>query len=154
MQSLALTQTDMLPETSGVYIVYLDDVVLYVGKAKNIKSRWIQHHRTKQLLRDYPECLISWVEFPFELLDGNESAMIEALNPVLNGTKVDYQSLSKRFTVVVSDANYERLERLSKQEGKKPATQAAFMLETQLVNLDNEGKIQKSERKEGSSNGE
>ncbi|WP_413467433.1 GIY-YIG nuclease family protein [Pleurocapsa sp. FMAR1] len=27
------------------------DFVLYVGKSKNIKSRWNGHHRHKQLLR-------------------------------------------------------------------------------------------------------
>lgn len=58
--------------------------------------------------------------------------------------------MSKRFTVVISDANYERLERLSKREGKKPATQAAFMLESELVSLDNQGKLPKPETNEES----
>ena len=87
-----LRNKELLPECSGIYIVAdQTDFVLYVGKSKNIKSRWNGHHRHKQLVRRdkkdrrfyiYFNCLL------FDQLDEKEKYYIELLNPSLNSTKI------------------------------------------------------------------
>lgn len=82
----------LLPEYSGIYIVTDQiDFVLYVGKSKNIKARWIGHHRHKQLIRRDKKdrkFFIYFNHFPIERLDEEERYYINLLCPSLNSTKI------------------------------------------------------------------
>lgn len=82
----------LLPEYSGIYIVTDQiDFVLYVGKSKNIKARWIGHHRHKQLIRrdrKDRKFFIYFNHFPIEQLDEEERYYINLLCPSLNSTKI------------------------------------------------------------------
>lgn len=44
-----LKRKEMLPENSGIYFVVQENNILYIGKATNIKKRWMGHHRYSQL---------------------------------------------------------------------------------------------------------
>lgn len=87
-----LRSKELLPEYSGVYIVTdQTDFVLYVGKSKNIKDRWIGHHRHKQLIRrDRKDrrFYIYFNHFPIDKLDEKERYYINLLCPSLNSTKI------------------------------------------------------------------
>lgn len=82
----------LLPDYSGIYIVTdQTDFVLYVGKSKNIKDRWIGHHRHKQLIkRDRKDrrFYIYFNQFPVDKLDEEERYYINLLCPSLNSTKI------------------------------------------------------------------
>ncbi len=87
-----LRNKDLLPEYSGIYIVTdQTECVLYVGKSKNIKDRWVGHHRHKQLIRrDRKDrrFYIYFKNFSLDRLDEEEKYYINLLNPSLNSTKV------------------------------------------------------------------
>jgi hypothetical protein len=82
----------LLPDYSGIYIVTdQTDFVLYVGKSKNIKDRWIGHHRHKQLIRKDRKdrrFYIYFNQFPVDKLDEEEKYYINLLCPSLNSTKI------------------------------------------------------------------
>lgn len=87
-----LRNKELLPDYSGIYIVAdQTDFVLYVGKSKNIKSRWIGHHRHKQLIRRDNKNRRFYIYFNYfvaEKLDEKERYYIELLEPSLNSTKI------------------------------------------------------------------
>lgn len=87
-----LRNKELLPDYSGIYIVAdQTDLVLYVGKSKNIKSRWNGHHRHQQLIkkdRKDQRFYIYFNRFSNEQLDEKEKYYIEKLDPSLNNTKV------------------------------------------------------------------
>ena len=68
-----LKNKELLPEYSGIYIVAdRTDFVLYVGKSKNIKSRWNGHHRHRQLIRNDRRLYIYFNRFSVDELDRKE----------------------------------------------------------------------------------
>ena len=87
-----LRSKELLPSYSGIYIVTdQTECVLYVGQSKNIKDRWVGHHRHKQLIRrDRKDrrFYIYFNNFPVDRLDEKEKYYINLLNPSLNSTKV------------------------------------------------------------------
>lgn len=93
LPSIDISETDKLSEVSAIYFVYQADTLLYVGKAKNLKTRWADgnHHREKQFLL-LGDCVITWLEVPcFEDLKGMamlERWFINALKPELNYTAI------------------------------------------------------------------
>ena len=86
-----LNQVYKLPEISAVYYVIVNERVLYVGKATNLKSRWHGHHRALQLTTfTYAgvTVYIYWRECEKLALDLEEKRDIEALKPPLNRSPI------------------------------------------------------------------
>lgn len=103
-----------LPETSAIYFVLADEVVLYVGKAVNLKLRWRNHHRRAQL-KKYQKVKISWFEYiHLDSLVELENLLIRELKPKLNGTYVDEAFVSKPKRMSWEERNLE-IEKLSQQ---------------------------------------
>lgn len=74
-----------LPKCAGIYIV-LDEFskVLYVGRSKNIRTRWTCHHRRKEF-QALNRIKIAWIQVANILfLPALESALIARFNPELN----------------------------------------------------------------------
>ena len=50
LPSVLLHKRFMLPPHSGVYFVLADtEKIVYIGKAKSLAARWIEHHKIKQI---------------------------------------------------------------------------------------------------------
>lgn len=47
----AIYATDDLPPVSGVYFVMAGRSIVYVGSARNIYARWLDHHVVQRLVR-------------------------------------------------------------------------------------------------------
>jgi excinuclease UvrABC nuclease subunit len=78
-----------LPSTPGVYIVYLDSQVLYVGQAKDIHNRWRDHDVDGKIsqagnLPTNQNLRVGWILVPKQLLTFAEVYLIGLLHPVLN----------------------------------------------------------------------
>jgi predicted GIY-YIG superfamily endonuclease len=103
---LDLRSRELLPENSGVYYILDDDnIVWYIGKAKNLKVRWsgAGHHRLAQLQKQVKKRLIVYYELVAEpILDQTERQRIEQYSPQLNGTKVKSQK-SKPIEVLLRE---------------------------------------------------
>jgi hypothetical protein len=103
---LDLKSRELLPESSGIYYILDDDnIVWYIGKAKNLKVRWTGagHHRLAQLQKQVKKRLIVYYELvPEPILDQTERQRIEQHSPQLNGTKVKSQK-SKPIEVLLRE---------------------------------------------------
>jgi excinuclease UvrABC nuclease subunit len=80
-----------LPKTSGVYrVVDADGITIYVGQAKNIYNRWNNgHHKLSKIINLCgTNAFIEWVELPEDLLNRDESMLIDHFKPKLNLRKV------------------------------------------------------------------
>lgn len=78
----------LLPETSGVYfVVTIAGRLLYIGKSRNMRQRWItNHHRIEQL---HPQnAKIHWMELSEDQIDDTEKTLIAHFKPVLNGRRI------------------------------------------------------------------
>ncbi|MBD1852996.1 GIY-YIG nuclease family protein [Cyanobacteria bacterium FACHB-502] len=93
LPNLPLPQREHLPACPAVYFALdSNDRVLYIGKAKNLWSRWQNHHRLEQLtyLHKRAPVRLCWLDLSdrIEQLDAEESYYIELYRPLLNRTKV------------------------------------------------------------------
>jgi excinuclease UvrABC nuclease subunit len=80
-----------LPPAPGLYFVYDNDELLYIGYAKNIRKRWQNHHRLRMLRqRDGTyriECEIV-TDIGYEKAADLERRAIEAYAPTWNDRKM------------------------------------------------------------------
>ncbi|MFQ4139038.1 GIY-YIG nuclease family protein [Nodosilinea sp. PGN35] len=91
--SVTFSERNLLPTTSGIYVVVdSENFVWYVGKAKNLKNRWLgrAHHRYPQLIRSSKKLQhrICWKIVPITELDKQEQLYIDKFKPELNGLRV------------------------------------------------------------------
>jgi transcriptional regulator with XRE-family HTH domain len=73
---------------AGIYIVYRNEEVLYIGKAQNLQQRWKGHHRLQQFKTLGADLRIAWLSLPQDRpghIDNYERILIHALSPTLNG---------------------------------------------------------------------
>lgn len=85
LPSLGLWQRCNLPRCSAVYFVLLENDVLYVGQAKDIYSRWKNHHLLKLLSQMDEPTRIAWIECSTDQLTKLETELINHYAPRLNG---------------------------------------------------------------------
>lgn len=90
---------DQLPETAGIYfVVDKNGKVWYIGKAKNLKDRWVRHHRYDQIEKINKKSNIKLLWYSCENNENNltqlENYFIDAYHPALNQTKVEAKSFT------------------------------------------------------------
>ena len=88
MPSLPLADRCQLPETPGIYILYQDDHVLYIGKTLSLRRRLQTHQRLQQFAEYGTNISIAWHALPHTYKrEGTfyERNLISFLQPHLNG---------------------------------------------------------------------
>lgn len=89
---VSLKTKDLLPKYSGIYyVVDQNNVVMYIGKAKNIRKRWQgkSHHRIDQLKATRKRQFYLYYEaVSSQDLDHKEKALIKKYEPELNDSPV------------------------------------------------------------------
>lgn len=90
---------DQLPETAGIYFaIDKDQKIWYIGRAQNLRNRWLGHHRYEQLKKINKKSNIKLLWYSCEnnenTLTQLENYFIDTYHPVLNSTKVE----AKRIT--------------------------------------------------------
>lgn len=80
-----LDDFESLPTESGVYFVAWQGIPIYIGKAKNLKKRWADHHR-KGEVRNLSGVCVHWLSCPINRLDFTENALINFFAPPMNAT--------------------------------------------------------------------
>ena len=80
------SQLSELPPISGIYRVWHQESIVYVGQAKNLKHRWVNgHHIQQELLRCYgADWTIDWVEISPNNLVRAEAYAYRVFQPKLN----------------------------------------------------------------------
>ncbi|WP_427157564.1 hypothetical protein ACQFX9_18590 [Aliinostoc sp. HNIBRCY26] len=104
LPSLALNTRELLPETAGIYYVVDENgVVWYVGKAKNLRNRWLgkSHHRFYQLQKQRQRKFTIYYDLVnVSVLDSIEKREIDKCHPQLNGTEVNSKRLQPTETLL------------------------------------------------------
>lgn len=77
---------DKLPKRSGVYIVFTDSELLYIGQSKNIRARWKNHHKTADI-QQHKDVTILWLAIEPDGISEVERLLIGRLLPSLNGIR-------------------------------------------------------------------
>ncbi len=102
LPSKPVTKLKELPQNAGVYYITAVWIVLYVGKAKNLRNRWkTDHHRYQQF-----KLLHLFGRLHYKVLSTNqitayEKAEIAKLRPAWNGTaRVTFWNLLCLFVAV------------------------------------------------------
>jgi excinuclease UvrABC nuclease subunit len=83
---ISIGKLDFLPEVSGVYrVLDANNNVIYVGQARNIRERWKNHHKLKEIVALCGvDAYIDWVEIPEWLLNRVENTAVCFYQPKLN----------------------------------------------------------------------
>jgi hypothetical protein len=76
------------PAKSGCYIIRDGSTVLYVGQSKNMRKRWIMHHKRIVIEKAYPNATVETVLLDEGLLT-KEAELIRQLNPIMNEKTLD-----------------------------------------------------------------
>lgn len=87
LPSLPLAEKRQLPTVPGIYFLMDGNKPLYIGKAKNLKQRWVRHHRAEQASQVATEPRIAWLQCDLALLSELEPLLQEQFKPKLNNTK-------------------------------------------------------------------
>jgi hypothetical protein len=124
-----------LPSGPGVYFVMDGATVIYIGRAVNLRNRWVAHHRLIQF-RAISGARIVWLEInDVSLLDSVERACIDYFCPSLNRTTTGERP-DGEMARIRRDL-YERLRQLANREGRSISAQLSIILERALDNADN-----------------
>ncbi|MBD1836776.1 GIY-YIG nuclease family protein [Coleofasciculus sp. FACHB-501] len=139
LPSAPLQNKHQLPQISAIYFVVVNQKVLYIGEAKNLRERWKEHHRWSQLqpflLVDIPVD-IYWEECEESSLKKLENQYIGECNPNLNETptvRVSDRINQDEGRVNIWEIWRRKARNLSKKQRK---IQAPFMWFHNLKNYD------------------
>lgn len=87
LPSLPLSDRKQLPAISCIYFAMSSGTVQYIGRSKNLRNRWMFHHRQSQL--DSNSSIV-WLEVGNPaLLPDIEADLIQWFKPPLNVIKKD-----------------------------------------------------------------
>jgi hypothetical protein len=109
----------LLPEIPTIYFaIDSNNLIQYIGRAKNTKQRWLCHHRYNQLSK-IGGVRIAYLRIDcIELLPEIESVLIEHFNPPLNNTDVD-RGDKKPVSILLPVELYQQLVNDATKEKKK-----------------------------------
>ena len=104
LPKVSLETKELLPEHSGIYyVVDENQVVWYIGKAKNIYNRWQgkAHHRIYQLKQlKHKNFSIFYDRINISQLDSREKQQIKRYSPHLNNSPVKSKKLRPTETLL------------------------------------------------------
>jgi len=137
LPSLPLSDKSELPDCPLIYFVSDGSRVLYIGKSVRGRSRWITHHRYRQVLAMCAYPRLSWLEVndPKSLRKIEES-MIYQFDPILNGGRVPKTLQRKadkgRIAVYFEPEVRQVLEKLAEKEDRSASNMVKCMVEKAL----------------------
>lgn len=87
LPSTTVERLKELPATAGVYYITALWIVLYVGKAKNLRNRWrTDHHRYQQFKLLHPFGRLHYRVLALNQIGSYEKSQIARFQPAWNGT--------------------------------------------------------------------
>lgn len=104
LPSLYIFKKISLPIQMGIYFIINNQAILYIGKASNLRERWIKHEKWALIKAKYPFSKIAWATTPtnsdYSLLDITETSLIQYFQPPLNTHK---KKISQKKKVKISE---------------------------------------------------
>lgn len=102
LPSKSIKELKELPQEAGVYYITVVWIVLYVGKAKNLRNRWrTAHHRYQQFSLLHPFGRLHYKILAISQIDSYEKVEISKFCPAWNWTnRVTFLGLLYLFLAV------------------------------------------------------
>jgi excinuclease UvrABC nuclease subunit len=121
LKEFSLKQIDSIPKISGLYYLYEDERLLYIGKAVNIRYRLKQHQVANFWCTEYPsDCHIDYAwnqitriiieHINRTLLIPIEKIMIHKLKPILNRQTRTYYFHVDSYLDSINDKGFKDLD--------------------------------------------
>jgi GIY-YIG catalytic domain len=160
LPSCLATEVRDIVDGVGIYFVFHENDCLYIGKSKNFKSRWSNHHKLKEIVSYTPTPLIYFLYLSHEPanLKFLESQYIKTFNPLLNDPKrsMSGEKEINRFQITLPELSDYRLKAWAHLKGMNRATLAGFLVQDEIEdswdnidkNLDALAKLRKITRQE------
>lgn len=119
---------NLLPEISSVYFVIdSNNMIQYIGRAQNIKQRWLSHHRYNQLSKIGGLRIVYLQIEDIDLLRDIETILIGYYKPPLNNTNVDRDG-KKTVTVILNENIYKDLKDIATVEARSLTSLVTYVL--------------------------
>ncbi|MCC5624821.1 hypothetical protein [Nostoc sp. CHAB 5715] len=139
LPSVALNERSQLPSQRCIYFaIDSQGVVQYIGRTVNLQTRWLKHHRYKQLAQS-EDVRIAYLSIEPDLLPEVELALIEWFNLRLNQTEVI--SDKKRISLYLDEALKSDLERLAKIRKRSLSNLIEVLCEEELERVRKNGEL-------------
>lgn len=137
LPSVPFAERQNLPEFQGLYfVVCADGGVAYLGKARNIRHRWMTHHRRHNIAR-IEGASIAWLELDVSatLLRDAELSCIAHFKPPLNGDIMNAVGEKDKYhaQVVITGAELRELRELAEKEDRSFSNMIARLVSEALV---------------------
>ena len=114
----SLDDKHLLPERPGVYFVHIGNKVLYIGKARNLKRRWVNHQKFPALDEMVGDITISYLVMSEDLLTDMERGFITMFDPPLNDITIPIKKPFKRSKKTHGELIAAMVDNLSQYEDK------------------------------------
>ncbi|MFQ3679459.1 MAG: GIY-YIG nuclease family protein [Pseudanabaenaceae cyanobacterium] len=88
LPSCTIRTLDRLPAGPGIYYLTAGWRILYVGKSRNLRARWRNHHRYQQFAALHPLGRLHYRSLPAPQITAYEAQEIQRLHPRWNQRKV------------------------------------------------------------------
>jgi hypothetical protein len=136
LPSVPMVCRKQLPTVPCIYFA-IDALgqIQYIGKSVNPRQRWTQHHRQSQV----KECRIAYLECDAALLDKVEQALIQWLQPVLNGTVITTDK--RKISAYLPDDLKEDADKLAESESRSLSNLIEVLLKQAVEKAKAEGRI-------------
>ena len=153
LDSQPIVKASKLPAISAVYFVATETQLLYIGRAQNLKDRFISHHRKQQFL-SIPDVKLFWFPVDSEHSPVVENSLIGLWEPELNGEDLPeefrYQNKGKIIGFRCPDELASAIHKIKKETGKDTTTLLVeainFWLQNKPVELSKTSVKQDDER--------
>lgn len=120
LPSVLVSERGKLPAIPAIYLVWLYNKLLYIGRTSNLKQRWTGHHRILHFVNAGENCRISWFQIDADdlsTLPSLEASLIELLEPEHNNTDTTGGSTKYKIQGYVTQEIYDRFKAECSERG-------------------------------------
>lgn len=111
LPSRSFNDLNSLPEKQGIYFVVAGNEIIYIGRSRNIRKRWVGEHHRKEIISDFHSNSTIYCLFvsDHEELCVFEKEMIDTIDPIYNNFRQDVISLEPEFPEAVALTEQEQI---------------------------------------------
>ena len=141
-----LTKKTGMPPGAGLYAVWSDNVLTYVGISTSLRGRWYSHEGFARIVAGCANPDLSWVLMDIDDAKNLEAILIRTFKPKLNRsgnpdwTKEGRHSVRtarpiKDISVRIDDVMFEKLENLAAKADRSVSGYVRMMIKEDLAQV-------------------
>lgn len=128
-QQVSWEERDTLPDLSGIYFIYADKKLQYIGQTVSLAQRLIgPHHRSHQFAK--MDASIFWIRASVDILAELEKWLVDTLKPPLNGSKIPPDGKNRTHTsITLSEKTLKDLDDMAKETRRSRSGMIGFLVD-------------------------